>query len=177
MTDYFRPRGDITTVLDLTDRDSQDNTYFPLTTNESCFHRGENNTIYPTTTSVQEFTQRGPADWGQKFSFELGSLPAGDLLQAVILQFNLGSWYNGNTINKLAKGDITTNIVSHSSEYWTYMNSLGTAIVEYADFIVNDQTIERVTGEFIRAFFNVYADINNLIGISTDGTGTITDCP
>jgi len=172
MTDYFRPRGDITTVLDLTDRDSQDNTYFPLTTNESCFHRGENNTIYPTSTSVQEFTQRGPADWGQKFSFELGSLPAGDLLQAVILQFNLGSWYNGNTINKLAKGDITTDIVSHGSEYWTYMNSLGTTIVEYADFIVNDQTIERVTGEFIRAFFNVYADINNLVGISTDGTGT-----
>ena len=27
--DYFRPRGDITTVLDLTDRDAQDNTYFP----------------------------------------------------------------------------------------------------------------------------------------------------
>ena len=57
--DYFRPRGDITTVLDLTDRDSQDNTYFPLTTNESWFHRGDHTTVYPTTLSVQEFTQDG----------------------------------------------------------------------------------------------------------------------
>ena len=172
MTDYFRPRGDITTVLDLTDRDSQDNTYFPLTTNISYFHRGDNNTIYPSATSVQEFTQRGPADWGQKFSFELGSLPAGDLLEAVILQFNLGSWYDGNTINRLAKGEIQANTNASAAQFWTYMNSLGTAIIEYADFIVNDQTIERITGEFIRAFFNVYADINNLVGISTDGTGT-----
>lgn len=172
MTDYFRPRGDITTVLDLTDRDSQDNTYFPLNTNESYFHRGDNNTIYPTATSVQEFTQRGPADWGQKFSFELGSLPAGDFLQAIILQFKLGSWYDGNIISKLAKGEIQADTASHASDYWTYMNSLGTAIIEYAEFIVCDQIVERITGEFIRAFFNVYADINNLIGISTDGTGT-----
>jgi hypothetical protein len=62
--------------------------------------------------SVQEFTQRGPADWGQKFSFEIGSLPAGDLLQAVILQIKLGSWYNGDIIKKLANGDITTNTTS-----------------------------------------------------------------
>ena len=173
--DYFRPRGDITTVLDLTDRDSQDNTYFPLNTNESWFHRGDHKTIYPTSLSIQEFTQRGPADWGQKFSFEIGSLPAGDLLQGVILQFKLGSWYNGDIIKKLASGDIQVDIANHSSEYWTYMNSLGTAIIEYADFIVNDQTIERITGEFIRTFFNVYADINNLIGIATDATGSKPD--
>ena len=88
MADYFRPRGDITTVLDLTNRDPQDNTYFPLDTDESFFHR-ENKTVYPSSLSVQEFTQRGPADWGQKMSFEIGALPAGDLLQAVILQFKL----------------------------------------------------------------------------------------
>ena len=58
MADYFRPRGDITTVLDLTDRDSQDNTYFPLNTDESWFHRGDHKTVYPSATSVQEFTQR-----------------------------------------------------------------------------------------------------------------------
>jgi hypothetical protein len=171
--DYFRPRGDITTVLDLTDRDAQDNTYFPLDTNETFFHRGDHKTVYPSAVSVQEFTQRGPADWGQKFSFEIGSLPAGDLLQAVILQFKVGSWYNGDIIKKLANGEIQADIATNPSAYWTYMNSLGTAIIEYADFIVNDQTIERVTGEFIRTFFNVYADINNLIGISTDAIGTV----
>jgi hypothetical protein len=169
--DYFRPRGDITTVLDLTDRDAQDNTYFPLDTDESWFHRGDNKKAYPTTVSVQEFTQRGPADWGQKFTFEIGSLPAGDLLQSVILQFTLGSWYNGEIIRQLSAGEITTNTNLYGSEYWTYMNSLGTAIIEYADFIVKDQTIERLTGEFIRTFFNIYTDINNIIGISTDAIG------
>ncbi len=170
--DYNRPRGDITTVLDLTDRDSQDNTYFPLDTNESWFHRGDHKTVYPSSVSVQEFTQRGPADWGQKFSFEIGALPAGDLLQAVILQFKLGSWYNGYIINQLAAGNITADLVNNASEYWTYINNLGTAIIEYADFIVGDSTIERISGEFIKAYFNVFADINNLIGIATDATGT-----
>ena len=171
--DYFRPRGDITTVLDLTDRDAQDNTYFPLDTNETFFHRGDHKTVYPSSVSVQEFTQRGPANWGQKFSFEIGALPAGDLLQAVILQVKLGSWYNGNIIKRLANGEIQANTTTNPSAYWTYMNSLGTAIIEYADFIVNDQTVERITGEFIRTFFNVYADINNLIGIATDAIGTV----
>jgi hypothetical protein len=171
MSDYFRPRGDITTVLDLTDRDSQDNTYFPLDTSESWFHRGDAKTVYPTALSIQEFTQRGPADWGQKFSFEIGTLPAGDLLQSVILQFKVGSWYNGAIVNQLIKGDITTDINNYSAQYWTYMNSLGTAIIEYADFIVNDQTIERISGEFIKTYLNTYADINNLIGIATDGVG------
>lgn len=170
--DYFRPRGDITTILDLTDRDSQDNTYFPLQTDESWFHRGDNKKAFPTTLSVQEFTQRGPADWGQKLSFEIGSLPAGDLLQAVILQFKVGSWYNGSIIKQLSSGEITTD-TAYASEYWTYMNSLGTAIVDYAEFIVKDQTIERLSGEFIRTFFNLYADVNNLIGISTDATGSV----
>ena len=168
MADYFRPRGDITTVLDLTNRDPQDNTYFPLDTDESFFHR-ENKTVYPSSLSVQEFTQRGPADWGQKMSFEIGALPAGDLLQAVILQFKLGSWYNGSIIQKLQNGEIQTD--PQYDEYWTYMNSLGTAIIDHAEFIVNDQTIETISGEFIRAFFNIYGDINNLIGISADAVG------
>jgi hypothetical protein len=169
--DYNRPRGDITTVLDLTDRDSQDNTYFPLNTDESWFHRGDHKTVYPSTVSIQEFVQRGPADWGKKFSFEIGALPAGDLLQAVILQFKLGSWYNNQIVNDLVSGIITTDTNSYPNSYWTYMNSLGTAIIEYADFIVGDQTIERIHGEFIRVFFNLFGDVNNLVGISADAIG------
>jgi hypothetical protein len=171
--DYFRPRGDITTVLDLTDRDSQDNTYFPLDTDESFFHRGDHKTVFPSTVSVQEFTQRGPADWGQKLSFEIGSLPAGDLLQAIILQIKLGSWYNNKIANDLVSGTIQADTTNNPNSYWTYMNSLGTSIIEYAEFIVKDQTIERITGEFIRTFFNIYADVNNLIGISADAIGTV----
>lgn len=171
--DYFRPRGDITTVLDLTDRDTQDNTYFPLDVEGSWFYRGDNMTVYPTTMSIQEFTQRGPADWGQRFSFELGSLPAGDLLQYVVLQVKLDSWYNNAIIQELVDGILTPDVIEHADDYWTYCNSLGTNLIEYADFIVNDQTIERVTGEFIRTFFNVDSSINHRGGISSDAIGSI----
>ena len=166
MTDYSRPRGDITTVLDLADRDSQDNTYFPIEATQSWFHQ-ENKPIFPSSLSIQEFTQRGPADWGQKLSFEIGTLPAGDLLQAVILQFKLGSWYNESIIKQLQNGEITG-----PNDAWTYINSLGTAIIDYAEFIVNDKTIERITGEFIRVFFNIYCDVNSLIGFS-DSIGAV----
>lgn len=176
--DYFRPRGDITTVLDLADRDAQDNTYFPLDATASWFHRGEigqgsTHTVHPTALSVQEFTQRGPAQWGQKLSFEIGSLPAGDLLQSVFLQIRLGSWYNNNIIQQLANATLTTDITQFSSQYWTFINSLGISIIESAEFIVNDQTIERLSGEFIRMFYNVYTDINTAFGMSADGKGTV----
>jgi hypothetical protein len=169
--DYFRPRGDITTVLDLASRDAQDNTIFSLNTENSWFHRGDHPTVYPTTLSVQEFTQRGPADWGQKCSFELGSLPAGDLLQAVILQIKLGHWYPQDVINKLNSGIYSCNL-QNPRQYWTYANSLGTAIIESAEFIVNDQTIEKLSGEFIRAYYNLTEDINTKFGPATDGFGT-----
>ena len=83
--DYFRPRGDITTVLDLTNRDSQDNTYFPIDSQHSWFYY-KNTIVHPTSMSIQEFTQRGPAEWGQKCSFEIGSLAAGDLFHTIHVQ-------------------------------------------------------------------------------------------
>ena len=171
MTDYFRPRGDITTVLDLTDRDAQDNTYFPIDTDTSWFHRENVRKVFPSTTSVQEFPQRGPADWGQKCTFEIGSLPAGDLLQGLMLQIKLGSWYNESIVNQLSTAQLTT--TADLTQYWTYMNCLGTGIIEYADFIVNEQTIERITGEFIKTHLQLYADINQLNGIVTDGIGSV----
>ena len=132
--DYFRPRGDITTVLDLVDRDAQDHTYFPINTNGSWFHSGMTQssqtlhtqpdetsgaeiplqTVYPTTLSIQEFPQRGPAEWGQKFTFEIGSLPAGDLLQSVVLQIKLGSWYDNSVISRLTNASIKTDDNSKS---------------------------------------------------------------
>ena len=172
MTDYFRPRGDITTVLDLTDRDAQDNTYFPIDAEESWFHRENGRTVFPSTTSVQEFIQRGPADWGQKCTFEIGSLPAGDLLQGLMLQIRLGSWYNESIVSQLSAAQITVD-PANLSQYWTYCNSLGTSIIEYADFIVNEQTIERITGEFIKTHLQLSADVNQLHGIASDAMGAV----
>jgi hypothetical protein len=175
-SDYFRPRGDITTVLDLTNRDVQDNYMFPLDTNNTFFHRSHTDdsnsrVIHPTSLSIQEFTQRGPAEWGQRFTFEIGALPAGDLLQSVILQFRLGHWYDSNTIKKLQTGSWIADTSGNASAYYTYINSLGSSIIEYAEFVVKDQTIEKIDGEFIRIISNLYSDINMQYGTGTDGYG------
>lgn len=173
--DFTRPRGDITTVLDLVDRDSQDNTYFPLDAEGSWFHHEERKT-HPTTVSIQEFPQRGPAQWGGRFSFELGSLAtAGDLLQSVMLQITLGHWYNPRVLYQLYRGELTTYPTgsSEEEEYWTFCNSLGTCIVEYADFIVNEQTVERITGEWIRVWLTLNAERGTAVGIATDAVGAV----
>ena len=187
--DYFRPRGDITTVLDLVDRDAQDNTYFPIDSNFSWFHSGAgasapshtltpseagiaSQIVHPTALSIQEFPQRGPAEWGQKCTFELGSLNAGDLLQSVILQIKLGSWYNNTIISQLTTASITTD-PTQTTAYWTYMNNIGTSLIEYADFVVNDQTIERITGEFIHSHLTLDWDQNAQFGVRADGIGSI----
>ncbi len=178
--DYFRPRGDITTVLDLTDRDAQDNYFFPLDTENSWFKRGNNSTeeggldhptVYPSALSVQEFVHTGPADWGQFFTFNIGALPAGDLLQAVVLQIRLGHWYNTKVQQSLSTADYTADLTNNADKYWTYANSLGNAIIEYAEFVVGDQTIEKIPGEFIKTFTSLYANINENFGISYDALG------
>jgi hypothetical protein len=169
--DYFRPRGDITTVLDLTDRDSQDNTYFPIDSDKSWFHYKDTIT-HPTAMSIQEFTQRGPANWGQKCSFEIGIVSAGDLFHSIHLQIKLSSWYNQSIVQQLALGQITTD-PNELQNMWTYCNSLGTAIIEYAEFIVNDQTIETITGEFISAYMKLYYNKNTYFGIQYDAIGSI----
>jgi hypothetical protein len=167
--DYFRPRGDITTVLDLANRDSQDNTYFPIDSDKSWFHYNEMLT-HPTTVSIQEFTQRGPADWGQKCSFEIGALSAGDLFHTIHVQIQLSSWYNESIVQQLQMGQITP---IDPTTMWTYCNALGTSIIEYAEFIVNDQTLERITGEFIATYMNLYYNKNTYFGIQYDAIGAV----
>jgi len=169
--DYFRPRGDITTVLDLTNRDSQDNTYFPIDSDKTWFHYKDTIT-HPTAMSIQEFTQRGPADWGQKCSFEIGALSAGDLFHSIHVQIKLGSWYNESIVQQLQLGQIAVD-PTNLQQYWTYCNSLGTSIIESAEFIVNDQTIERITGEFIATYMNLYYNKNTYVGIQYDAIGAV----
>jgi len=158
------------------DRDSQDNTYFPLDADKSWFH-AEAGRTHPTAVSIQEFTQRGPAQWGGRFSFEIGSLAAaGDLLQSILLQVKLGHWYNPRVLYQLYRGELTTDtdpLVGFSEEYWTFCNSLGTCIVEYADFVVNEQRIERITGEWIRVWLTLNAERGTLVGVSADAVGAV----
>jgi hypothetical protein len=105
------------------------------------------------------------------FSFEIGSLPAGDLLQGLVLQIKLGHWYDHHTIQQLLLGNYEADTIQYPDDYWTYANSLGTSIIDYAEFVVGDQTIETLNGEFIRTFLNIYADVNTQFGVSVDGLG------
>ena len=173
--DYRRPRGDITTVLDYTERDAQDGLLFPLDTSGSWFHRSTNQTTYPGTTVYQEFPHKGTAEWGGRFVFDIGNFQAGDLLNSVILQIRLGHWYDPITISKMESGEYTVvenpDPLTGATPPWTYIDSLGTAIIDYAEFEVGDQTLERIDGEFIRSYFNMYPDINMQFGPAADAIG------
>ena len=162
-----RPRGDVVTVLDLANRNAQDDFFFPINSNNSWFHR-DPYTTYPATMASQEFTHKGTAAWGGRLTFELGALQAGDLLQAVTVQIKLGHWYSQQILQNIANG---SNRVDPSSNPWTYINSLGTSIIEYAEFEVGDQTLERIDGQFIKTYSSLLPDMNMLFGLTADATG------
>ena len=77
---FKRPGGDITTLLDLTNRDMQDNKYFPLGANTSWFARNSDRRFTPFVPLMQDFQYRGPAAFGQKFTFDIASQTCGDIL-------------------------------------------------------------------------------------------------
>jgi len=162
-----RPRGDVTTVLDLASRNAQDDYFFPIDSANSWFHRAPYRS-YPATMTHQEFAHKGAANWGGRLTFELGALQAGDLIQSLGFQIRLGHWYNQQVLCNLATGNY---VVDPSSSPWTYINCLGTCIIKYAEFEVGDQTIERIDGEFVKAYSALLPDANMLFGFSTDGYG------
>lgn len=88
-----RPLGDPTTILDLCDRDEQDDFMFPLDTEKSWFVRDASRRVLPFTPVIQEFPYRGPGSFGQRFQFELGSVKSCDLLFGLVVQIQLGSWF------------------------------------------------------------------------------------
>jgi len=163
-----RPRGDVVTVLDLASRNAQDDFFFPIDSTNSWFHRTPGYTTYPSTMASQEFTHKGTAAWGGRLTFELGALQMGDLLQSLSVQIRLGHWYSDTILTGLMDG---TYRIDPSSNPWTYINSLGTSIIDYAEFEVGDQTLERIDGEFIKAYSALIPDANMLFGFSTDGYG------
>jgi hypothetical protein len=69
---FKRPGGDITTLLDLTNRDMQDNKYFPLGANTSWFARNSDRRFTPFVPLMQDFQYRGPAAFGLPGSSHYG---------------------------------------------------------------------------------------------------------
>lgn len=158
-----QPKGSSTTLLDLVSRDIQDNTLFPLNANVTRFTRDEGLRTIPMAPVMREFTFKGPATFGQTFTFELGDMNCGDLISGLFIQVQLGDWLNGITRNKLINGTLIPTI---PQELWTYSNSIGTSILEEATLEVDDQVLEKITGDSIHVTSLLFPDLNMQVGLA-----------
>lgn len=155
---FERAGGDITTLLDLTPRDFQDNYMFPLGADKTWWLPSTRK-LMPFSMSIQEFPFRGPAAFGQRFSFDMKSVGAGDLLLNTVLQIELGHWLDDTTLLRLESGNCQI-----TSDFWAYANHLGSIIVEKAELEIGDSTIETIDGDFLNTVF-LLGDPNTQFGI------------
>ena len=166
--DFLRPRGDITTVLDQVSRDEQDNTLFPLDVEDTLFTADPNRRIHPFSTSVQEFPVRGSPSFGNTFTFDLGSVNAGDLLLSVFVQVQLQHWLPENTLSSLRKGKLA---YQDPNTAYVWANSMGTALIQRAELEVGDQVLEIIDGDFANIVSQLFPDVNSQFGVGTDALG------
>jgi hypothetical protein len=166
-----RPIGDSTTVLDLADRDEMDDDLFPLTATKSWFTRDPERRYLNFSTTIQEFTPKGSTEFGGYLVFELGAVKACDLLLSVALQIRLNHWFPPSIVEKIQNGSLT---YADPSQAWYYANSLGTCLIAKAEFLLEDQVLETVDGNFSNVFSVVYSDINTQFGVGVDGNGRVT---
>jgi hypothetical protein len=163
-----RPVGDIVTLLDLTERDIQDNEYTPLGANKTWWLPDQERRLRPFTLGVHQFPIRGPASFGQRFTFDIGSVKSGDLLFSTILQIELGHWFDDATLLRLESQRYE---YPEDSDIWFYANALGSVILQKAELEIDGVTIEEVDGDFLNVASLLFQDINNQFGFSADGLG------
>jgi len=167
------PRGTATTLIDLITRDDQDGLFFPLKTEVSRFYRGDLQQTIPFTSVFREFTFIGPAELGQRFTFEIGSLDCGDLLQGLFIQVQMPHWYSA-----LEQQYLTSKryLYKNPALMWTYANSLGTILLEEATLEVDDQVLERITGDTCAIVSALFPELNSQFGgASVEGRYSIAD--
>jgi hypothetical protein len=160
--------SDITTLLDTTPRDFQDNSFFPLDAETTWWLPTPDRKVHPFTLSLQQHPFRGPTSFGQRFTFDVPSVGCGDILLATCLQIELGHWLDDTTLCRLQNGKYT---YAPGQNVWNYSNSLGTVIIEKAELEVNGVTIESIDGDFINVHGLLGRDIQTQYGISVDGLG------
>ena len=160
--------GPITTLLDLTNRDIQEDDLFPLRSEVTWFTRDQERRLLPFAPVIQETALRGPAAFGQRFTFDLGSIMVGDLLLGTALQIRLGHWLDAQTQNVYQAGKLS---YKDRGEAWEYANSLGTAIIQLAELEIDGKTIEAIDGDFISVFNTLFPNYNAQVGIAYDHIG------
>jgi hypothetical protein len=157
------PKGTSTTLLDLVSRDVQDNILFPLDTNITRFTRDDTLRTIPMSSVMREFTFKGAATFGQTFTFELGDMNCGDLISGLYIQIQLTDWITGITRNNIINGTL---VPTTPSQLWTYCNSIGTSILEQATLEVDDQILERITGDSLHVSSLLFPDLNTQFGLA-----------
>jgi len=168
---FKRPGGDISTLLDLADRDEEDNDFFPLDTQMTAFTRSPDRRNIPFVPVVQDFPFRGPASYGQRFTFDVGSLPSGDLMLGTAIQIQLSHWLDLTTQLNIASGKYT---YTDSNTAFFFANSIGSCLIEKAELEVDGVTIETIDGDFISVFTNLNSELNGQFGLATDSLGLVS---
>jgi hypothetical protein len=163
--DSRRPLGDSTTVIDLADRDEMDDDMFPLSSEKSWFTRDSERRYLNFSPCIQEFVYKGSAEFGNRLVFELGSVNACDLLFVVALQLRLGHWFPPDVVEKIQNGTYT---YVDENNAWFYANNLGASIIAKAEFLLEDQVLETVDGDFSNLFALLFSDINTQFGPGID---------
>ena len=171
MNSSSRPIGERTTVIDLTDRDDMDDDIFPLNATKSWFTRDSDRRCLNFTPVLQEFVHKGTAEFGGRLMFEIGSVKACDLLFSVALQIKLGHWLPPDILQGLQTGTLQ---YDDPDSAWYYANSLGTALIAKAEFLLEDQVLETVDGDFANCFSQLFSDVNTQHGIGTDAYGRVS---
>ena len=153
-------RANITTVLDLCDRDEQDDILFPIDAQESLFYK-DNTPYINHVNSLIEHTQRGPAEFGQRFTFDIGR-KHGDFLSGALLQIKLGHWLSPAALKDLEQAPLGCP--------WRYANCLGNILIAKAELEVNGIIIETIDSDYIY-IKTMLESTSNKFGISYDGYG------
>lgn len=169
--DTSRPKGGIVTILDLADRDGQDDFFTPITSEHTFLHRDQTRTI-PFTPTLQTFPYRGPATFGNTIMVDLNAADMGDLLHYIGIQIQLDHWLQSPDIYKFLAGIYT---YTDPSGAWTWANALGTVLVERAYIMINDTTIETVDSQFASIFSSLWPNINTQFGLGYDAYGNNPD--
>jgi len=165
-----RPLGDSTTVLDLADRDEMDDDIFPMSSEKSWFTRNSERRTLNYSSVIQEFIAKGSTSFGGRLVFELGSVKACDLLFSVALQIRLGHWFPPSIVEQIQNGLLT---YANPEEAWFYANSLGSCLISKAEFLLEDQVLETVDGNFANLFGLLFTDVNTQFGVGVDANGRV----
>ncbi len=165
------PLADKTTVIDVIDRGELDDYIFPADIKTSFFSPEVLSArSLPFSTSVDETVARGSQTFGGTVTFDIDSRTCGDLLLQAYVNVELDHWLPEDIRAGLNSGFYV--YIDNSGEpAWTYANSMGTALIEWASLQVDEHELERIDGDYAYVYSSVYPSRNTQFGVSTDALG------